>query len=96
MKYKIKRTDHKKLTQGLLRFCMMIPSYYYDAGSREECLTLMGLIKGEFRKTTFLRRNNWEPLESAYVLRHEDERVNIYSNADKLYITFEIVEVEGK
>ncbi len=89
MKYKIKRTDHKKLTQGLLRFCMMIPSFYYEPGSKEECVTLMELIKKEFKNTTFLRRNNWEPLLTANSINYQGYgKFEVVSLADNLYNTF--------
>lgn len=95
MKYKIQRTDHKKLTQGLLALCMMLPKFYYEAyGSKGECRSLLNSIYNEALKTKFLRRNNWEPLDSAYNIQKTDDRIFIESIFGKPYLEFQIIEVE--
>lgn len=95
MKYKIQRTDHKKLTQGLLALCMMLPGFYYEPyGSKYDCRNLLNSIYEEALKTKFLRRNNWEPLNSAYNIQKTDDRIFIESLSGKPYLEFQIVEVE--
>lgn len=95
MKYKIQRTDHKKLTQGLLALCMMLPKFYYEAyDSKHECRNLLNSIYSEALKTKFLRRNNWEPLSSAYNIQKTDDRIFIESIFGKPYLEFQIIEVE--
>lgn len=94
MKYKIQRIDHAKLTQGLLRLCAMLPMYYYLAYERkEECMNLLNEIHHEALRTNFLRRNNWEPLQSAYNIQKSDERIFIESLRGKAYLEFKIVEL---
>jgi len=95
MKYKIQRTDHAKLTQGLLRLCMMLPKFYNEAyGSKDECRILLDSIYSEALKTKFLRRNYWEPLNSAYNIQKTDDRIFIESLSGKPYLEFQIIEVE--
>lgn len=92
--YKIHRTDHARLTQGLLRLCCMIPSYFYKPyDSKEDCIILLNTIHREALETTFLRRNNWEPLQTAYTIQKTDERLFIESLKGKPYLEFQIVEV---
>lgn len=93
MKYKIQRTDHAKLTQGLLRLCCMIPSYFYQPDEREICLRLLEEIYREALDTKFLRRNNWEPLFTAYNIKKNDEQIFIESLNGKAYLEFNIVKV---
>ena len=92
MKYKIQRTDHAKLTQGLLRLCCMIPSYFYRPYEREICQSLLEEIHREALDTKFLRRNNWEPLFTAYNIKKNDEQIFIESLNGKAYLEFNIVE----
>ena len=95
MKYKIQRTDHKKLTQGLLSLCMMLTKCYYEAyDSKYECRNLLNSIYSEALKTKFLRRNNWEPLSSAYNIQKTEDRIFIESIFGKPYLEFQIIEVE--
>jgi hypothetical protein len=97
MKYRIQRTDHKKLTQGLLALCMMLPKFYYEpCDCRTECRNLLNSIYQEALKTKFLRRNNWEPLNSAYNIQKTDDRIFIESIFGKPYLEFQIVEVREK
>lgn len=94
MKYKIQRIDHAKLTQGLLRLCMMLPNYYYVAcNSKDECRNLLTEIHHEALRTKFLRRNNWEPLQCAYNIQKSYERIFIESLLGKAYLEFKIVEL---
>ena len=94
MKYKIQRTDHAKLTQGLLRLCSMLPKFYYEPyGSKNDCRSLLDGIYREALETKFLRRNNWEPLNSAYNIQKTDDRIFIESLSGKPYLEFQIVEV---
>lgn len=95
MKYKIQRTDHAKLTQGLLRLCMMIDSSYYQPySSIENCIHLLNNLYREAINTKFLRRNTWEPLYTEYkVIKTGDIYMRIESNAGKVYLEFQIVEV---
>lgn len=95
MKYKIQRTDHAKLTQGLLRLCVMIDSSYYQPyNTKEECVNLLKAIYNEAMITTFLRRNNWEPLNSAYNIIMKDTILCVESIFGKQYLTFEIKETQ--
>lgn len=94
MKYKIQRTDYARLTQGLLRLCMMIDSSYYQPYNRkDDCINLLDNIYREALETTFLRRNSWEPLQSAYNIKKNDDRIYIESIFGKPYLEFKIVEV---
>ena len=96
MKYKIQRTDHRKLTQGLLRLCAMLPNFFYEVcNSKEECFTLLNEIYREALDTKFLRRNTWEPLRSAYVIEKTDDRIYFESLQGKPYLEFNIVEIES-
>ena len=95
MSYKIQRTDHAKLTQGLLYLCCVLPRFYYDTNaSKVDCKNLLNSIYEEALNTKFLRRNNWEPLQSAYNILKTDDRIFIESLSGKAYLEFQIVEVE--
>ena len=89
-KYKIVKIKHIKLTQGLLWLCAMLPSYYFDNGSEEECERILDAILAEAKRTTFLRRNAWEPLEIYYRLKRERGRLLIESLQGKAYLEFSI------
>ena len=92
--YKIQRTDHAKLTQGLLRLCCMIPKYFYQPyESKTDCRQLLATIHHLALDTQFLRRNKWEPLFTAYNIQKTDERIYIESLIGKAYLEFNIVEV---
>lgn len=94
MKYKIQRTEHAKMTQGLLRLCMMLPGYFFAPyDSKEDCKNLLETIHKEALDTTFLRRNTWEPLNSAYNIQKADDGIFIESIHGKPYLEFKIVEV---
>jgi len=94
MKYKIQRTEHAKLTQGLLRLCMTLARFFYEPyDDKNICRGLLGVISRTARETTFLRRNTWEPLLSAYNILQTDDRILIESIHGKQYLEFEIVEV---
>ena len=96
MKYKIQRTDHAKLTQGLLRLCSMLSSFFYTPyDSKEDCRNLLNMIHREALDTKFLRRNNWELLLTAYNIQKTADRVFIESLKGKPYLEFQIVEVEA-
>lgn len=95
MKYRIQRTDHAKLTQGLLSLCMMLSDFYYDSyDSKYDCRNLLNSICEEALKTKFRRRNTWEPLDSAYNIQKTDDRIFIESIFGKPYLEFLIVEVQ--
>ena len=95
MKYKIQRIDYAKLTQGLLRLCVMIDSSYYQPyNTKEECVNMLKAIYNEAMETTFLRRNKWEPLNSAYNIIMKDTILCIESIFGKQYLTFEIIETQ--
>ena len=95
MKYKIQRTDHAKLTQGLLRLCSMLPKFYYELyESKNDCRSLLESIYREALETKYLRRNNWEPLDSAYHIQKTDDRIFIESLSGKPYLEFQIIEVK--
>ena len=97
MKYRIQRTDHAKLTQGLLRLCSMLPKFYYEPyGSKCDCMSLLDGIYREALNTQFLRRNSWQPLYSAYSIQKTDDRLFIESLSGKPYLEFLIVEVLEK
>lgn len=95
MKYRIQRTDYARLTQGLLRLCMMIDSsYYHPYSSVEACIRLLDNIYREALDTKFLRRNTWEPLYTEYkIIKTGDTYLRIESNAGKVYLEFQIVEI---
>lgn len=92
MDYRVEKIKHTKLTQGLLRLCAMLPSYYFDSGSKEESERIILEIYSEAKRTTFLRRNAWVPLESHYTLKKERDRLLIESLQGKMYLEFRIVE----
>lgn len=91
MKYRVEKIKHAKLTQGLLRLCAMLPSYYFDSGSEEECERIILEIYSEAKRTTFLRRNAWVTLESHYTLKKERDRLLIESLHGKEYLEFIII-----
>ncbi|MBQ7181079.1 MAG: hypothetical protein IJR87_07300, partial [Bacteroidaceae bacterium] len=95
MKKKIQRTYYARRTQGLLRLCMMIDnSYYQPYSSVEDCIHLLDNIYREALDTKFLRRNTWEPLYTEYkIIKIGDTYMRIESNAGKVYLEFQIVEV---
>lgn len=94
MKYKIQRKNHTELTQGLLRLCCRIPSFFYiPYDSKEECMNMLNAIHSEASEIRFLRRNNWEPLLSSYNIQKTDDRLFIESLKGKPYLEFQIVEV---
>lgn len=93
--WKIKRTDFKRLSQGLLRMNMMIPSYYYDKGNEDECRRILDDIVRIANETEFLRRNKRERLTSAYTISRKGEKcVEVESLEGNLYQRFEVVECE--
>ena len=93
--FKIAKIKHAKQSQGLLRLCMMLPDDYYHAyPTREACQSILHLIYNEAKSTTFLRRNKWEPLDSAYNIIEEDNRIFIESIFRKPYLEFVIQECE--
>lgn len=96
MRYKIQRTDHRKLTQGILRLCMMIDNYYYQPyDSMEECIRLLDYIYDEALETKFLVRNAWQPLNSYYnIIKTGDTCMRIESLTGKVYIEFQIIETD--
>jgi len=64
----------------------MIPSYFYQPAEREICLRLLEEIHRETLDTKFLRRNNWEPLFTAYNIKKNDEQIFIESLNGKAYL----------
>ena len=93
MKYRIVKTKHAKMTQGLLRLLSMLPSYYFDpCATKDQCRNIMRCIWQEARETKFLRRNNWEPLDTAYNIEERGDGIFIESLAGKPYLEFTIEE----
>ena len=92
--YKIVKTKHRPVTQGLLRLCAGIPDEFYEEyKDKEEVRRVLNWIYDRAKKTTFLRRNKQEPLTSFYNISKTDDCIGIESNKGIAYMQFNIVEV---
>lgn len=92
MKYKIEKLKHASLTPVLLRLCAILPDYYYDSGSKEESERILDAIHEEAKRTKFLLRNTWVPLESHYTVKRDGDSLLFVSVQGKTYLEFRIVE----
>lgn len=92
MKYKIEKIKHASLTPVLLRLCAVLPDYYFDSGSKEESERILDAIREEAKRTKFLLRNTWVPLESHYTVKRDGDSLLFVSVQGKTYLEFRIVE----
>lgn len=92
MKYKIEKIKHASLTTVLLRLCAALPYYYFESGSKEESERILDTIHEEAKKTTFLVRNTWVPLEKYYTIKRDGDSLLFVSIQGKVYLELRIVE----
>lgn len=92
MKYKIEKIKHASLTPVLLRLCAALPDYFFDSFEKVECERIIDAIREEAKKTKFLLRNTWVPLESHYTIKTGDGLLLFVSVQGKAYLEFRIVE----